>query len=77
MAKGMGLDLLTKATEGAFKKLHRQMGDPFDTDLIFYNSLTPEDIEGIKDKYGSDGLLAYIKKMEMKTMKEQHNGIVS
>ena len=67
-------DMLSKAAKGAFKRLHTQLGATSDEDLIMYNSLTQDDIEAIKNKYGSDGLMNYIKKMEIKSMKEKRNG---
>ena len=66
-------DMISKAAKGAFKKIHHQLGTTSDSDLVLYISLTSEDIEAIKDKYGSDGLMSYIKKMEMKSMKEKRN----
>jgi hypothetical protein len=79
MAKINSFDILEKATTKAFDKLAASSPDNIapNTDVRFYESLTPQAFDVIAATYGPDNLVAYVTAMEaqrMKQMKGTSNG---
>lgn len=55
-------------TESAFKKTMVRAGVETNPTVMLYNTLRPEDFDGLSRVYGQDVVLDYIKDMESKKL---------
>jgi hypothetical protein len=65
---------MQKATQAAFDRVISVTGQENDPDLQIYQSLKPEDFGALVEKYGSDGVIGYIQKMESRSLMKRTGG---
>jgi hypothetical protein len=63
-----------KAAGSAFDRTQKAFKVQRDTTLELYDKLKEPDFDYIKDKYGMDGLVRYVREMEFKKLHGGGNG---
>ena len=66
---GSAVDQLKGAYRSAFNRVRATAGKTTDRDIMFYDTLTPEDFSLMSENYGQDEILKYIRAIETRRMR--------
>lgn len=64
-----GMDRLSQATAKAFSNMREAAGESTDPEIIKYESFKTEDFDTMREMYGDDAVMDYIRTMEIRRAK--------
>ena len=61
---------MSKGVQSATKMMQKAVGADTDPDVGVYNQLTPDDFDKIRQQFGDEKTIDWIKRMEVRRMKQ-------